>query len=148
MRPTLALAVVAGLAAAPAVADDAAALEGCLGAADRAEDCIDAVAGPCREVEGDTTLAIATCAMREADAWDALLNRSWAPLRDGAKADGSWDALLAAQRAWLAFRDAECAHAYAQYGGGSMRTIAAANCRMTLTAARAIEFRQRATDAR
>ena len=44
----------------------------------------------------------------------------------GGMEPGLADTLLAAQRAWIAFRDAECTLAYDRYGSGSMRVIAAA----------------------
>ena len=48
---------------------------------------------------------------------------------------------LEAQRAWIAFRDTACALDYAEWGSGSMRNIAWADCRMQMTAERTIELR-------
>ena len=56
-------------------------------------------------------------------------------------AGGIGNALRDAQRAWIAYRDAECGLAYARWQDGSMRVIVAANCLMTMTAQRAIELR-------
>ena len=36
---------------------------------------------------------------------------------------GYFETLLEAQRAWIAFRDAECALDYAEWGSGSMRSL-------------------------
>ena len=146
--PVLALALMALCAAGPAAADDAATLETCMDGADDAETCVGTISGPCQTASPDTTLAITECLRRETAAWDVLLNRYWKPLRDEAKAGGSWDSLLAAQRAWIAFRDAECAHAYEEFAGGSIRTIMGADCQMRMTADRAIEFRDRLGEAR
>lgn len=46
-----------------------------------------------------------------------------------------------AQRAWLAFREAECLMAYAGWGGGSMRNIASSACDLRMTAERAVALR-------
>jgi uncharacterized protein YecT (DUF1311 family) len=51
------------------------------------------------------------------------------------------DALRDAQRAWIAFRDADCAARYAMWQDGTIRTIVGANCHLTMTAQRTIELR-------
>ena len=51
------------------------------------------------------------------------------------------DSLRAAQRAWIAFRDAECGLEYALWGSGSMRNIAGTDCLMHMAAERTIELR-------
>lgn len=103
--------------------------------------------------ENQTTTGMTACALAERDAWDALLNLWWKPLRahalklDEASGDtGSPPAapmLQEAQRAWLAFRDAECAYDHALAGGGTIRQIYGAECQLRLTAARALRFRER-----
>ena len=50
------------------------------------------------------------------------------------------EALRDAQRAWIAFRDAECAMEYAAWGTGSIRSIAGADCMMSLTAERTVRL--------
>lgn len=166
MRPALfvlALWVLAPPAAAqenesiPSAADMHGQLAACLDASqDRAGDeaCIGSQSGPCMDVESNqTTMGMMTCEMNEAEAWELMLNALWKPLRAQAKeADEAGDAqamglpgqaetLLAAQRVWLAFREAECAWEYAQYGSGSMRQLAGAGCRLGLTARRVVDFR-------
>ena len=161
-------AMLAGLAAQAAAQEPASAevaqLAACadrhlpdLAAAEAA--CVGLLSRPCTErPEGGTTLGMVDCMQAESAAWDVLLNRAWPVLRGEAKASDahyaetwqgqpppSWaDALLTAQRAWLAFRDAECAERHASWGSGSMRSIAAADCRLSMTAARTLEFRARA----
>jgi len=112
--------------------------------------CVGRAADPCQDAPGgSTTVGMTACFAMEADLWDAELNRIWPALRKAAKAQdaveadvmgGAFanfdDALLQAQRAWIAFRDAECALDYAQWGAGSMRSIAGAACRMDMTAER------------
>jgi len=46
-----------------------------------------------------------------------------------------------AQRAWIAYRDANCAMEYGLWGAGSMRQIAGADCQMRMTAERMLELR-------
>lgn len=109
---------------------------------DLAPACIGAAAKQCQQAPGgDTTLGIAECVMGEHAAWDAALNREYKAARAAFQDDPAADSLLAAQRAWIAWRDAECAFQYDRYGGGSMRTIASANCQMSMTAQRALELR-------
>ena len=102
---------------------------------------------------GQTTVGMAECLGAETQAWDSLLNALWPRLKAAAQdADavespqdmglpGRAESLLAAQRAWIAFRDAECRHAYAQGGMGTIRTLYGASCQLDETAERALEFR-------
>lgn len=117
--------------------------------------CIGALSEACRAGEdgGETTMGIVTCALAELRAWDVLLNEEYKATRDWAVAldaetVGTFpefanlaDSLLEAQRAWIAYRDAECGLAYALWGSGSMRNIASSNCQMSMTAERTIQLR-------
>ena len=133
-------------------------LDACYSSAETSEalnGCRDAVSGPCmdREDGGQTTLGMSSCLMAEAAAWDRHLNDEYKATmavfdeQDAEEAAAfpglpqRSAALKAAQRAWIAFRDAECALAYAQWGAGSMRSIAGAGCRADMTATRTIELR-------
>lgn len=51
-------------------------------------------------------------------------------------------ALLAAQRAWLAYRDASCIVGGFEYRGGSAQGMAKAQCLTALTRARTAELKQ------
>jgi len=145
------LAVLLALLPAPALAGtaqvDVATVQQCFDKAapgEVAPACLGAAAKACQaQPGGDTTLGISECLQGETAAWDKLLNTSYKALRADFRqqGDGLPEALLKAQRAWIAFRDAQCALDYQRWGGGSMRTIAAADCLMTMTAARAIELR-------
>src|SRR5690606_5118972 len=89
----------------------------------------------------------------ERDVWDRLLNDQYAVARDSARrmdeADRDdfpefahrADQLRYAQRAWIAFRDANCAMEYGVWGAGSMRQIAGADCQLRMTAERTLELR-------
>ncbi len=117
--------------------------------------CIGVMADACisREPGGESTQGTSQCLYGESEVWDELLNAeyrqtmAWAKEMDRDEAEYfpeyavRADRLRAAQRAWIAFRDAECGLEYAVWGAGSMRHIAGADCIMRQTAERAIELR-------
>ncbi len=111
--------------------------------------CLGDAANACQaQPGGSTTLGIVTCITAETTDWDSILNEAYTDLRQqfGARSDGATltDSLRDAQRAWIAFRDADCGLQYDRWGGGSMRNIAASNCRMIMTASRALALRDMA----
>ncbi len=119
-------------------------------------DCIGAAVNACQMQEGgSTTIGTADCLISENAAWDELLNTNYQALRDGfrGRVGGGQDLsgeelnirLRDAQRAWIAFRDAECGFRYDIYRGGTIRSIVGANCLMTMTAQRALELRDLAS---
>ncbi|WP_206513286.1 lysozyme inhibitor LprI family protein [Pelagibacterium montanilacus] len=120
---------------------DAGLLEACAdeaGDADALSACVGVAADACQEAPGGaTTMGIAACLMAESAVWDDRLNTAYGALRDGL-ADAPADSLRDAQRAWIAFRDADCAFQYALWGEGTMRQIAGASCVLDHTARRAI----------
>lgn len=105
--------------------------------------CIGAAAEHCQGLpEGKTTLGISECLATEAKVWDRLLNETYRKLQ--AQIDGTEQSpqdLIDAQRGWMQMRDADCRLAYDEWGGGSMRVIGSAQCRMTRTARRSLELR-------
>ena len=146
------------LLAGPALADEPydsfmAGVPDCL--AKGSETCIGDGAGACIDgaPDGQTTVGMSFCLMAERDAWDVLLNLEYRAARQGLididEADRAYspehavraDLLRDAQRAWIAFRDAECALQYGLYGAGTMRQIVGADCHMRLTAERTFELR-------
>ncbi len=110
-------------------------------------ECIGTASNACQQAPGgQTTPGIAACIAAETAAWDAILNDEYratrAVLAGGSdQAIDAEAALLAAQRAWIAHRDAECDLAYARWQDGTIRSIVAANCLLVFTATRAIELR-------
>jgi uncharacterized protein YecT (DUF1311 family) len=133
---------------------EAEAIRACLADAARPMDCIGLTVRDCTALPGgETTVGMVACITTETDVWDAILNEEYqttlARLRaadatgDLAAADLTREGTLReAQRAWIAFRDAECRAQYALWGGGTIRQIVGANCVMAETAERAIELRQ------
>ena len=133
-------------------------LEACYDASDgeaTARACVGEMASTCMDSQegGHTTLGMSSCLAAEAQVWDRYLNTEYKATKaafEAMDADEAVsfpeyarraEALLAAQRAWIAFRDAECELAYAEWGSGSMRSIAFADCTVEMTAERAIELR-------
>ena len=126
---------------------DTDAVEACFDGAlpgDGAPDCLGAQVKACTAAspDGETTIGMGACINAETEAWDSLLNREYKARReDWADRPALIEALTKAQRAWIAFRDADCQLAYDRWDGGSMRGIAAANCRMVATAGRALDLK-------
>jgi len=106
-----------------------------------------------REEKGETTVGMVACMLAEAQVWAVWLDTEYRASMDWAEAQDEAEraafpefanratALRDAQRAWIAFRDAECGLAYALWGAGSMRLLAGADCRLEMTAARARDLR-------
>lgn len=126
-------------------------IEACLaGRTDDSDACVGIAANRCQEAPGgSSTSGIAECLSAEADAWDRLLNGNYRDAIEEATvvdedlaASGSTVEAVAdlrtAQRAWIAFRDAECDRLFSLNAGGTIRTIVYAQCRLSLTAERAI----------
>jgi uncharacterized protein YecT (DUF1311 family) len=146
--------------AAPAAADDAllAAYRGpadaCWARAEgdlaRAEACNGVLSEACMEGEpgGMSNTGMSQCLYAEAAFWDEKLNQEWARVMAlVAEADTAdraidpgyavrEDKLRAAQRAWIAFRDAQCGFDYSIHGGGSMRLLYYPSCLSDMTYAR------------
>ena len=116
--------------------------------------CIGAAAQACQDIhtdqfEGSTTFGIAACLSAEAEIWDEVLNINYRlrkaemaaqDTEDGAPLIGRVEALRTAQRAWIAFRDADCMRLYSEYQGGTIRTIIGASCHLNMTAKRAVDL--------
>ncbi|SDA78117.1 lysozyme inhibitor LprI family protein [Mesorhizobium qingshengii] len=72
------------------------------------------------------------CAAEDYQAADAKLNQAYQDLIGSDDADDK-KLLQAAQRAWISFRDAECAHATAARSGGSIHAMEVSQCLTRLT---------------
>lgn len=100
---------------------------------------------------GSTTLGMVECLNAETAVRDKLLNREYAVVRQiysgrdqsvsGTEWEGAEEALVAAQRAWLGFRDADCKRAYMSHQGGSIRNISHARCMLEKTVERVFDLR-------
>lgn len=114
---------------------------GCIGAA--AELCMSGTDG------GYSTGGMASCVSAEAAIWDEYLNTLYGDLRADMRAQdvdnpegavGRADALRDAQRAWIAFRDAECAYNWAVFQEGTMRSLISTGCMLDMTADRVLDL--------
>jgi len=85
-----------------------------------------------------STLDMIDCAGRENDRWDARLNRAL-QARMTSFNDRQRGALKRAQRAWMAFRDADCA-AFEDDDWGTISKIDASQCILRRTVERTIEL--------
>ncbi|MBS7538097.1 lysozyme inhibitor LprI family protein [Ancylobacter lacus] len=110
-----------------------------------------APAAPCAEAGG---YALTDCLATEFAKADAALNAAWKKVNGLIAADpdtpadqkAAWKAhLLAAQKAWLAFRDADCRFELvaAEWHNGSGTTAAQQQCALELTQARTRELLER-----
>lgn len=122
-------------------AGDAAAVATCVERAKSLEAlnaCQTIVAQPCLERPGgETTAGMIGCMDRSRAAWDAALNAAYAKLMHQ-ESPGQRAALRAAQRAWIAWRDASCAYEASAMEGGSLARVIGAGCVAETTAERAI----------
>lgn len=160
-RPLAVLALAAMTLASGAAAQDLTysdvATEACLGESEgyaaqlacagrSAALCIDTPAG-------GSTVGMGGCLDRERDFWDRLLNEYYiAALSQAVAYDKELDTLESAaprqamalremQRQWISFRDAACAYAASQWGGGTGAGPAAIDCMMQQTARQALSLR-------
>ena len=86
-----------------------------------------------------TQMDMNICAAQEFDAADGDLNATYQLAMSewlGGRDTSNGQALLAAQRAWLAYRDAHCAAAASIYEGGSIQPMIYSLCLTDLTRTR------------
>ncbi|MEN3792969.1 lysozyme inhibitor LprI family protein [Fulvimarina sp. MAC3] len=160
LRLIVALSVASTLFASSAGAETAsasnkakAAIDACLTrfAETDQRECIGAYSDACmKSPDGQTTYGMTDCLTEESDAWDAILNERYqARMTDAKELDkdrAEWDSttseaaktLRAAQRAWVAFRDAECDRIFELNKDGTIRLPETASCLNRLTAERAL----------
>lgn len=109
--------------------------------------------GPAPEcAEPMTQQAMNYCANLEWQEADAALNVQWQETADemrrldaavtpGDGRPGYFEQLLAAQRAWLSYRDGHCVSVGYHARGGSMEPLLVATCKTALTRTRTEELR-------
>ncbi|MBP1848689.1 lysozyme inhibitor LprI family protein [Rhizobium halophytocola] len=99
----------------------------------------------------NTQMEMNICAGEDYDAADADLNAQWKITRkamadidadiDEPDDQGAEKALLAAQRAWIQYRDGQCEAVAFGYYGGSMRPMVEQSCLADLTRKRTEELK-------
>lgn len=118
-------------------------IAGCVAAAqgrEALERCKGIVVAACRrEPENlDSTMGLVLCNDREATEWQGILEAQIARVSE--RQSNRAEELAAAQAAWEAWRDAECAFHRADAEGGSGEQVVQVACILDLTANRVIAF--------
>lgn len=117
--------------------------------------CVGEAASFCMETTegGHSTFGAMDCILKEGDVWDERLNIAYQEARKFAQVMDEddleffpeyairADQVLQAQRAWITYRDANCAMQHGLWGSGSMRQISGADCLLQMTALRTFELR-------
>lgn len=85
-----------------------------------------------------TQMDMNQCALRDFEAADKRLNAIYRRVVAAQEGDGA--KLKTAQRAWIAFRDAECAFETAESEGGSIHPMEFSMCLTKVTKARSKEL--------
>lgn len=129
MRTALALSALAVLVATPALAVDAAQIEARYTPA--FEQCLESP-------DGQSTAGMVQCAGAELEVQDRALNAAYRALTGDMNARQKAN-LVKAQRAWIAFRDADCQARY-DPDWGTISTINANMCMLRRTVERTIEL--------
>lgn len=101
----------------------------------------------CSDPQDQSTMTL--CAGIDFTKADDELNRIWPEVKKDAQENDAnagegkteyLDALMASQRAWLAYRDAECTRQGFEAHGGSMEPMLVNGCLATMTGARIKEL--------
>ncbi len=88
-----------------------------------------------------STADMTQCYDAELKKADAELNRTYQEALGKLKGDNV-TRLRTAQRAWVAYRDAQCQAAYKMFEGGTIAPLAFTQCKTKLTQSRTKEIRQ------
>ena len=97
---------------------------------------------PCQDDPTQNTLQINECRFAEFKITDGKLNQVYRQVLnelaerakdDDTSASAARQELITAQRAWLQFRDGECGALYTYYENGTIRNMAALQCKIDLT---------------
>jgi uncharacterized protein YecT (DUF1311 family) len=94
-------------------------------------------------------MGMAVCLDLETTAWTAQLDLLWPQVvafaagldEDAESGTDHADALVGAQEAWRAHRDAECAWAWQRWSQGTIRVLVGGGCKRDMTAARVRDMR-------
>nr|WP_181375948.1 lysozyme inhibitor LprI family protein [Polaromonas sp. H8N]AWD72302.1 hypothetical protein pH8NP2_p028 [Polaromonas sp. H8N] len=92
----------------------------------------------CMDKSGGTTMGMIECITAETQRQDARLNKAYKAVMAELSPERKKQ-LLEAQRAWIKFRDANCAF-YDDPDGGTLARVNANACMMTATAERSREL--------
>jgi len=94
-----------------------------------------------QDCAGTTQTELNICASDSYVAADKALNAAYQDIAGRLAGDANIRAkLVASERAWIAYRDAQCEFAASGVGGGSVAPMIVIQCRTTLTAQRQAEL--------
>lgn len=106
---------------------------------DALEACVGITTRHCTAEEGGSnSITDVLCRSAEADIWQSVIDDNTARIAARDPADG--ELLVAANQAWMQWRDAQCAYDAYEYGGGSGEQLDRISCHVRLTAKRAIDL--------
>jgi uncharacterized protein YecT (DUF1311 family) len=106
-----------------------------------APQCLAAAAQACMQQPGGfSTIGMSACTEAETAIWDGYLNAHY-KARMAQLTQDQRTALRDAQRAWIAFRDADCGLQYQMFIEGTLRSNVYTGCMLSYTAARAMFLR-------
>ncbi|KPB02757.1 lysozyme inhibitor LprI family protein [Ahrensia marina] len=106
----------------------------------------------------ETQFEMNHCSGLEFDAADKALNKTWSKIRAAVKTidennkeyapyePSAADNLLKAQRAWIDYRDGQCAAEAAQYAGGTIQPLIRSTCLTDMTKKRTKELQEMIVD--
>lgn len=106
----------------------------------------------------ETQFEMNHCSGLEFDAADKALNKTWSEIRAAIKTidennkeyapyePSAAENLLKAQRAWIDYRDGQCAAEAAQYAGGTIQPLIRSSCLTGMTKKRTEELQQMIVD--
>lgn len=101
-------------------------------------DCIGIIANPCMETpDGSSTIGMSFCTLRETKWWDRQLNSNYQQLK-GIMNQQDFTQMRDLQRKWIAYKDAKCKFEHASWKGGTIASVASAQCFLDTTADQAI----------
>lgn len=103
--------------------------------------CLGVAAQACMQQPGGfSTLGMSACTEAETALWDGYLNAEY-KARMAQVTQDQKTALRDAQRAWIAFRDADCRLQYQMFIEGTLRSNVYTGCMLSHTATRALALR-------
>lgn len=97
--------------------------------------------GDCLDKSDGITLRMRECNGEELRRQDGQLNSLYRELSAKSTPEAR-AALVRTQRAWIAFRDAECEYEGEQHSGGTLEAIVIGGCHVEMTAQRVMQLRR------
>ena len=106
-------------------------------------ECIGVASSACQnETElSQTTTGMAQCSYRETMWWDEQLNNFYQSISETIGAE-EFIELKKSQRAWITFRDAECAFQYFYWREGTISRLFGSSCVLYKTAERTLDLQE------